>query len=117
MLNPETRDRAMALLVAAVAADKKGKAGVAARLGPGCSRPLLARVLSPSDPCAMSDRLALAVIKAYDRHDCPHTGESVEPALCRKKALGPKPFGGAARAAWWLTCQTCPFKPATGGPK
>lgn len=113
MISQETRERALALLVAAVAgAGKGGKAAVAERLGAGCSRSLLARVLSPNDPCVMSDKLALAVIKAYDRRDCPHTGESVEPALCRKKALGPKPFGGSARAAWWLTCQACPFKPA-----
>ncbi|MFZ4539298.1 hypothetical protein [Propionivibrio sp.] len=52
-----------------------------------------------------------AILKAYDRHDCPHTGEEITPDVCRKKALGPRPFGGAERRAWWLCCQTCPNCP------
>ena len=61
--------------------------------------------------------LEKAICRAYDRHECPHTGDTVEPTLCHKKALSPKPFGGAERLAWWTTCQTCQFKPVSGGEK
>lgn len=60
---------------------------------------------------ADSKGIEAAILKAYDKHDCPHTGEEVEAAVCHVKALGPKPFGGAARLAWWKACQTCPHKP------
>jgi transcriptional regulator with XRE-family HTH domain len=52
-----------------------------------------------------------ALRKAYDRCDCPHLGEPVEPAVCQRKALAPKPFGGSARLAWWTACQRCPHRP------
>lgn len=52
-----------------------------------------------------------AILAAYDKRDCPHTGDPVAATVCRKKALAPKPFGGNARLDWWNTCQTCPHKP------
>lgn len=60
---------------------------------------------------ANGKNIEAAVIKAYDRRDCPHTGNEIAPDVCRKKALGAKPFGGSERRAWWLCCQTCPHKP------
>lgn len=56
-------------------------------------------------------RLEAAIVRAYDRRDCPHLGEAVEPDLCARKALTPKPFGGSARLTWWQCCQRCPHKP------
>lgn len=117
-LDPSTRARALALLAAAVAgAGKGGKAAVAERLGAGCSRSLLARVLSPSDPCGMSDRLAVAVIRAYDRRTCPVDGEEKTPAHCRRVALRPRPYGFPDADSLWQACQTCPHKPTQGETK
>jgi hypothetical protein len=59
--------------------------------------------------------VADAVLKTYDRRDCPHSGEPVTPDVCRKKALSPKPFGGAERRAWWQCCQTCAHQPLPEG--
>lgn len=52
-----------------------------------------------------------AVLKAYDRHDCPYTREVIAPEVCRRKALAAEPFGGSERRRWWLACQSCPHKP------
>ncbi|SIQ95427.1 hypothetical protein SAMN05421829_108132 [Aromatoleum tolulyticum] len=56
-------------------------------------------------------RLEAAIVRAYDRRVCPHLGESVEPELCVRKALAPKPFGGSARLTWWMRCQGCAHRP------
>lgn len=115
-LNAETRDLAQALLAAAVAADRQGKAGVALRLG--CSRPLLARVLSPTDPCGMSDKLAARVLDIYHVvRGCPATGGDMPVAECRRIALGPAPTHHPQAMRTWKACQTCPFKPLKGEPK
>jgi transcriptional regulator with XRE-family HTH domain len=80
----------------------------------GYSRPAVSRYLSGTYGESVAG-VEAAILKAYDRRDCPHTGESVDPALCHKKALGPKPFGGTSRLAWWTSCQTCPHKPESEG--
>jgi len=114
-LNPETRDLALQLLAAAVAADRKGKAGVAARLGAGCSRPLLARVLSPNDPCAMSDKLAARVIDVYHViRACPGTGSEMPVSECQRLASGPAPTHNPQAMRIWKACRTCPLKPTQG---
>lgn len=113
MLDAAIRARALTLLQAAAAADPKGKAGVSERLGAGCSRSLLARVLSPNDACTMSDKLATAVIKAYDRRICPHDGAEKTPQHCRV-ALRPRPYGFPDAETLWLCCQGCPHKPVSG---
>ncbi|MBN8462655.1 MAG: hypothetical protein J0M01_07555 [Dechloromonas sp.] len=115
MLDPATRELALRLLVAAVAADKKGKAGVAARLGAGCSRSLLARVLSPNDEAGMSDKLARRVIDAYHViRACPATDGEMPISECRRIALGHAPTHNPLAMRIWKTCQTCPHKPAKG---
>lgn len=58
-----------------------------------------------------SRKLEAAVVRTYDRRLCPYLGEEVDPELCVRKALAPKPFGGRARLAWWLACQKCPHRP------
>lgn len=110
MLDAATRELAGRLLVAAVAADRKGKAGVALRLG--CSRPLLARVLSPADACALSDKLAARVIDVYHViRACPATGGEMPVSECQRLAAGPAPTHNPQAMRIWKTCQSCPFKP------
>lgn len=110
MLDAATRDLAGRLLVSAVAADRKGKAGVALRLG--CSRPLLARVLSPADGCAMSDKLAARVIDVYHViRACPATGGEMPVSECQRFAAGPAPTHNPQAMRIWKTCQSCPYKP------
>lgn len=58
-------------------------------------------------------QIEAALTRVYDRRLCPHLDEEVEPELCVRKALAPKPFGGTARLVWWQCCQTCPHKPTT----
>lgn len=52
------------------------------------------------------------VLLRYDRRDCPYTGEEIASDLCRRRALGPQPFGGHAKLAQWTACQSCHHKPA-----
>lgn len=82
----------------------------------GYSRPAVSRYLSGTYGDGVT-RLEAAIIKAFDRRDCPHTGSEITPELCQKKASGPRPFGGTDRRAWWLCCQTCPNKPIQPQPK
>lgn len=76
----------------------------------GYSRPSVSRYMSGTYGDGIQ-KLEAAILKAYDKRDCPHTGEPIASEVCRKKALGPKPFGGSARQIWWLACQNCPHKP------
>lgn len=71
---------------------------------------LYVRGIYHADPA----QLEAAILKAYDRRDCPHNGETVDPAVCAMKSSGPRPFGGTARQAWWDCCQRCPHAPETG---
>ncbi len=111
-LDPATRDLAGRLLAAAVAADKKGKAGVALRLGAGFSRPLLARVLSPNDACGLSDKLAARVIDVYHVvRACPASGGEMPVSECQRLAAGPAPTHHPQAMRTWKACQSCPYKP------
>mgnify|MGYP000860274767 CR=1 FL=1 len=111
-LDTETRALALQLLTAAVAADRKGKAGVAARLGTGRSRSLLARVLSPNDACAMSDKLAARVLDVYHVvRACPGTGGEMPVSECQRLSGGPAPTHNPQAMRIWKACRTCPFKP------
>lgn len=108
---PVDREIAMDLLVAAIAADPHGKSGVARRLG--CSRPLLARVLSPADACGLSDKLAKRVIDVFHViRQCPAIGGEQPVNECRRLSTGRAPTHNPQAMRIWKTCQTCPFKPA-----
>lgn len=76
----------------------------------GYSRPAVSRFMSGTYGTGL-DKIEAAILKAYDKRDCPHTGEAIASENCRKKAIRPKPFGGSARQIWWMACQTCPHKP------
>ncbi|MDR3351751.1 MAG: hypothetical protein LBO00_01780 [Zoogloeaceae bacterium] len=98
---------AMTLLLAAVAADRSGKAGVARKLG--VSRPILARVLSPNDPTPLSAKLAKNIIQTYGVVICPATGEAALVEDCRR-AAGPVPTHNPAAVRLWRHCRACPFR-------
>lgn len=100
------------LLLAAVAADPKGKAGVARRLGDGCGRSLLSRVLSENDPLGMSDKLAARVIDRYHViPSCPATGQEQPRAECLRLSAGKAPTHNPQAMRIWKTCQSCAHKP------
>ncbi len=99
---------AIDLVKAAVATHPRGIAGVADELG--YSRPALSRYLNGDYPSVA--KMETAILQRYNRRVCPHTGAEIGPDVCLKKALAPKPFGSAARERHWLTCQSCPHKPA-----
>lgn len=98
-----------ALLAEAVAADPKGKAGVAVRLG--VSRPLIARVLSENDPLEVSDKLAALVAGLLTRFICPHLKTEITPAQCAAYAGRAVPTSNTREVRHWKTCQTCPHGP------
>ncbi len=75
----------------------------------GYSRPAVSRYLLGT--YGEVREIEAAILNAFLVRECPHTGEVVTPELCKKKALAPRPFGGAARLAWWSACQVCPHKP------
>ncbi len=99
---------AIALLKTAAALHPRGLAGVAGELR--YSRPALSRYVNGDYPGAVKLEAAI-----YDRYQgmraCPHDGDEVPIAHCRKRAHAPEPFGGNARHAAWQACQVCPFKP------
>lgn len=99
--------KAMELVFQQIAA---GKTKQQISLDIGKSRPAVSRYMSGTYGAGVA-QIEAAILKAYDRRDCPYTGGSVDPETCRKKAAGPKPFGGTARLIWWQTCQTCPHAP------
>lgn len=108
--NAVDRNLALQLLQKAIAEHPKGKAGVAARLG--CSRALLARVLSPNDEAGMSDKLARRVLDTYHViRACPATGGEMPIHECRRIALGPAPTHNPQAMRIWKTCHACPHKP------
>lgn len=98
--------RAHELCLAAISA---GKTRQQIAIDTGYSRTAISLYLSGKYPTP--GLLEEAICKAYDRITCLHIAEIIEPAVCHKKAFGPKPFGGAERLAWWTTCQSCPHKP------
>lgn len=107
-------DRAMAqqLLERAVASHKDGKAGVSRRLGPGCGRSLISRVLSSNDPTEISEKMARRVIECF--HVIPHCPaiDGEQPlSECARIALGKAPTHNPQAMRIWKTCQTCPHKP------
>ncbi|MFZ2269076.1 MAG: hypothetical protein WAV95_15985 [Azonexus sp.] len=96
---------------AVVAAGKKGKAAVAARLGYG--RPLISRVLSPNDPLEMSSALADRIIDRYHViPECPATNLAQPRLECLRLNAAKAPMHNPLAMRIWKVCQSCPHKPA-----
>ena len=110
MANELKNALAMHLLLDAVAQHKKGKAGVAVRLG--CCRTLLSRILSPNDNTPISEALSQKIIDTYHlTPDCPAIQEPIPRSECERIANGPAPMHNPTAMARWKICQTCPHKP------
>lgn len=99
------------LLVEAVAAaGKKGKAGVAARLG--VSRCYISRVLSPNDKCELSEAVAKKVIDCFHViPECPATLQAQPRSECARISQGAAPTHNPLSMRIWRACQTCAHKP------
>lgn len=81
----------------------------------GYSHPTMSLYFSGKYP-AGADAIEAAILARYDRRVCPHLGQPVEPQICTRKALTPRPFGGQARERHWEACQTCQYKPSAKEP-
>lgn len=53
------------------------------------------------------EKLEAAIRARYDRYRCHHTGQEISGPDCTRRASAPRPFGGRAKAAKWLVCQSC----------
>ena len=53
------------------------------------------------------EKLEAAIRARYDIYPCSHTGQEISGPDCARRATAPRPFGGRAKEANWLACQTC----------
>ncbi len=53
------------------------------------------------------EKLEAAITARYDIYPCTHTGIEISGPDCTRRATAPRPFGGRAKEAHWLACQTC----------
>lgn len=97
----------LVVLKEAVAADPRGIAGVAQRLG--YSRPAVSRALSGT--YGDTTRLAAAVCAVFARIDCPHLKTSLAPQQCQAYASRSYSAITAAEVPHWRACRRCPHKP------
>lgn len=95
------------LLAQVIDADPRGIAGVAEAIG--LSRTTLSLVAADKYP-ARTDKVAAKIVAVYDRHDCPHLGESITRALCREHANRPAPTSSPRDMRFWRACQSCAHK-------
>jgi hypothetical protein len=42
--------------------------------------------------------------------NCPYAERVIDRSECKTRSTAPRPFGGAAKLAWWDACQTCEHK-------
>jgi len=50
-----------------------------------------------------------AIRRRFDIYPCPHTGIEIDGPSCTRRATAPRPFGGRAKEAYWLACQSCHY--------
>jgi hypothetical protein len=103
------RDHARRLLVDAVTADRRGKAGVADILS--VSRALISRILSERDVTDISEKLARRVIDRFDIVACcPGTGEPQPRRECWRYAALAAPTHNPLSMRVWRACRRCPHQ-------
>ena len=98
----------LSLLRTAIAANPRGKAGVADAMG--ITRPYICRVLSGSIPVP-SPRFIGRVLKTYQRIDCPHLGTSLAYSECQAHASRTYAALSHMEVDHWRACQRCPHRP------
>lgn len=104
-----------ALLTEAVAANPKGKAGVASSLG--VSRTLVSRAMSQGKSALEpSTKFIDKVIKRFHTIECLITNQTQPIAECRK-ANEPAPMHNPLAMRLWRACQQCPNRPQVQGEK
>lgn len=96
-------------LLGACARHPRGIAGVAQDLG--YRRETLSLVVHGRYQASV-DQIAAAVMAAYDRHPCPHSGAEVTAAQCATTASAAAPTNSPRAMRQWRACQGCPHNPA-----
>lgn len=80
---------------------------VAVKMGvPRCTLSQVVNGKYPASPQNILDKFELA----YSNVNCPFAGRELTRQECRTRSTAPRPFGGAAKTAWWDACQQCPHK-------
>lgn len=92
------------LLVAACKAKGSSVTAVAAKLGYG--RPRISQVLN-GIAIAKPDEVAKAVIKLYDRWECPYLNTEITGEDCHTVHSGPTPSHDPARLSHRRVCRGC----------
>jgi len=105
-------ERWFAILTAAVAADPRGRQGVADRLGEGCGRASLSLVLNGKYP-AGTGNIARRVLEVFDRYHCPYLGTDVQASFCIEVNAAPVPTWDPAALDLRRRCQTCEHRPGS----
>lgn len=90
------------LAQAAVAASSM----TAVALAIGYSRTAISLYLSGKYGAGV-EKLESAILARYDIYPCPHTRIEISGPDCARRATSPRPFGGRAKEAHWLACQSC----------
>lgn len=102
-MTPDIRERAMALLRAAVA--RSSVAAVARRLG--YSRPAVTMVLGGTYAGRPDTLLARALDRLTARR-CPHLGTEIPSLECAQHRSRPMPTGSRSAFRHWQACRACP---------
>lgn len=99
-----------------IAADPRGKAGIADRLG--VSRCYVSRVLTAGKAGyqAVPKKFILRVLDLESDVDCPATAGRMPRAECRK-ANGEAPTHNPFAMRLWRECQVCTLKPIKPAPE
>ena len=56
------------------------------------------------NPTPILDKFARIYINVVS---CPYADRMIERTECNNRSTAPRPFGGAAKLAWWVACQSC----------
>lgn len=102
------RDPATLALARRVVSEYGSVGVVAAKIGR--ARPTLSRYLNDPDyesPLPLEERIRAA----FDKRECPHTGQEIAAESCRKRVSVPRSCGNPVAAAHWDACQQCHHKP------
>lgn len=75
----------------------------------GVSRTTLSLVINGKYPAGL-DNVLDKFDRAYSNVNCPFAGIELTREQCNQRSTAPRPFGGAAKTAWWDACQTCNHK-------